>query len=396
MSMRSLSRVRAAAGHNPRVVDGMVALLIGLICAIPMVEPADGRGDPSGVAAFACLVALLVPLVRRRRAPVLVFWTIFGLAWATDLVGVELPALLIVPLVAVHAVARYRPLRYLWPAVAAIELTVLSTRLTDQTRWEVIAGVSTALAATVLLGINARTRRAYLSELEERARRLARERDQQAELATAAERARIARELHDIVAHNLAVMIALADGAAYNATVAPDRAADAMAKVSGTGRQALAEMRRLLGLLREDAAAPAKEPQPGLDDVDALVDQVRAAGLKVVLTREGVPGAWSAGAGLAVYRILQEALTNTLKHAGPDAVAHVHLRYTSGGVKLEITDDGRRPVAVPAGNGAGGNGHGLAGMTERAASYGGTLTAGPRPDGGWRVHTTMSFDEVAS
>ena len=397
MSMRILSRMRAAAERHPRVVDGGIALLVGLVCAVPMTEPSNGRRDLLTVASIGCLIALVVPLIWRRRAPVLVFWTVFGLAWLVDSLGVELPALLIVPLVAVYAVARYRPLRHVLPAAAAIELTVLSTRQSDNVPWQGIAGMSTALAAIVLLGVYTRTRRAYLAELEERARRLARERDQQAELATAAERARIARELHDIVAHNLAVMIALADGAVYNATVAPDRAADAMAKVSGTGRQALAEMRRLLGLLREDPPEPDRNPQPGLDDLDSLVEQLRAAGLRVVVTREGMPGSWGAGAGLAVYRILQEALTNALKHAGPDAVARVRLRYTPHGVELEVTDDGRR-VAVPfgatAGKGAEGNGHGLAGMTERAASYGGTLEAGPGPNGGWRVFTAMTFDEV--
>lgn len=392
----STAGLRAAVDRHRRAVDGSFALLVGAICAIPMTEPPRGReGQAPGVLEFAGLAVLLVPLIWRRRAPVVVFWTVFGLAWLASIVEIDLPAMLIVPLVAVYAVARYRPLRYLWPAAAAVELTVLSFRLTTDTRWEVIAGVSATLAATVLLGVNARTRRAYLTELEERAHRLTRERDQQAALSAAAERARIARELHDIVAHNLAVMIALADGAAYNATDAPDRAADAMAKVSGTGRQALGEMRRLLGLLREDTPEPARQPQPGLEDVDALVDQVRAAGLRVVLTREGVPGRWGPGAGLAVYRILQEALTNTLKHAGPDVTAHVRLRYSADAVELDVTDDGRRPVAVPAGTDAGGNGHGLAGMTERAASYGGTLRAGPRPGGGWQLRTTMTFDQVA-
>ena len=404
MSMGSLRWVRAIVERHRRVVDGGFAVLVGLICAVPMTGRTEARGyDGPRAIDFAFLALLLVPLVWRRTAPVLTFWTVFALAWLTDLVGIDLPALLIVPVVAAYAVARHRPLRYLWAPVAAIELTVLSLGLTQDTPWEAVAGITATLAATVLLGVNARTRKAYLAELEERAVRLARERDQQAELAAAAERARIARELHDIVAHNLAVMIALADGAVYNANVAPNKAADAMAKVSGTGRQALGEMRRLLGVLRDGEVGPPAalmvadlNPQPGLDDIDALVEQVRGAGLRVVVTREGVPGSWGAGAGLAVYRILQEALTNTLKHAGPEAVVQVRLRYTADGVELEVSDDGaHRSVAVPAGRDRY-DGNGLSGMAERAASYGGRLEAGPQPQGGWRVHTAMRFDGVTA
>jgi signal transduction histidine kinase len=232
--------------------------------------------------------------------------------------------------------------------------------------------------------------------LEERARRLERERDQQAQLATAAERARIAREMHDVVAHNLAVMVALADAAALTATATPQAAGDKMAKVAATGRDALGEMRRMLGLLHDDEEpGPAGlDPQPGLDDIDRLVDQVRAAGLRVALTRKGMPGRWGPGAGLTVYRIVQEALTNTMKHAGPAATAQVRLRYTPTGVDLEITDDGSHRPNQPA-CASRANAHGLTGMIERAASYGGRLDAGPLPGAGWRVHAHLRFDESA-
>jgi signal transduction histidine kinase len=170
-----------------------------------------------------------------------------------------------------------------------------------------------------------------------------------------------------------------------------------MQQVSGTGRQALAEMRRLLGLLHagEPPQAPSElVPQPGLDDIDELVDQIRAAGVRVTLTREGVAGAWGPGAGLAVYRIVQEALTNTLKHAGPRASAQVRLRYTAAGVDLEVTDDGAGRPARPA-PGAVAGGHGLAGMIERAASYGGEVQAGPCSGTGWRVRARLRFDDRA-
>lgn len=288
---------------------------------------------------------------------------------------------------AVYTVARHGPRRHLWPVVAVIELLAATVFLWDRPNWTALGFVTAVLAATVLLGVTVSTRQAYLAGLEERARRLERERDQQAQLAAAAERARIARDMHDIVAHNLAVIVALADGAALTATAAPERAADTMHKVSATGRQALGEMRRLLGVLRDEDAGRA--PQPGLGKLDALVEQVRAAGMRVALTTEGVPGAWGPGAGLAIYRIVQEALTNALKHAGPEASAHVRLRYRDDGADLEISDDGayRPATSAPA------DGHGLTGMTERAAAYGGHLEAGPRAGGGWRVRVGLRFDD---
>jgi signal transduction histidine kinase len=387
--------VRAVVQRHPRAVDAGLAGLVAVLSG-SAVTSAGG-----GVAGSLWFAVLHLPLVWRRRAPVVVFWTVCGLVVvgaAFSLARVDrglYPEAIV--MVALYAVARYRPRRHLWPAVAAIEIAMV-VLLLPAGRWATLALATSVTAATVLLGITISTRRAYLAELEERARRLERERDQQAQLAVAAERARIAREMHDIVAHNLAVMVALADGAALTATVTPQRAADTMQKVSATGRQALGEMRRLLGLLR-DGAAPGEDPapsssatrtpQPGFTDLDRLVDQVRAAGLRVALTTDGVPGAWGPGAGLAVYRIVQEALTNTLKHAGPHANAHVRLHYTADAVELEVADDGAHPLAPSAVGG-----HGLAGMIERATSYGGHVEAGPRPgDTGWQVRARLCFDD---
>jgi signal transduction histidine kinase len=388
-----MQRIRAAVGRHPRWADGGLAVLLALVNA-----PALGAAGV-GLADWLWFGAVHLPLVWRRRAPVLVFWTVLGVAGAA--LTTSSPAIVqgVYPeslaLVAIYTVATYRPRRYLWPPLAVLEGILAVVAWRQEQPWNSLAFGTSALAATVLLGVTVSTRRAYLAELEERARRLERERDQQAQLAVATERARIAREMHDIVAHNLAVMIALADGAAFTATVAPDRAAATMQQVSGTGRQALAEMRRLLGLLRDGGPPQAPSelaPQPGLDDIDELVDQVRAAGVRVELTREGVAGAWGAGAGLAVYRIVQEALTNTLKHAGPRASARVRLRYTTAGVEVEVTDDGARRPAQPAAAVAAG-GHGLAGMIERAASYGGEVEAGPCPPTGWRVRARLRFDD---
>jgi signal transduction histidine kinase len=388
-----MQRIRAAVRRHPRWADGGLAVLLAGVNAPALAAAGVGVVD------WAWFGAVHLPLVWRRRAPVLVFWTVLGLAGAA--LATAPPAVVqgVYPeslaVVAIYTVARYRPRRYLWPAIAVLEGILVVAAWQQEQRWTSLALGTSALAATVLLGVTVSTRRAYLAELEERARRLERERDQQAQLAAATERARIAREMHDIVAHNLAVMIALADGAAFAATVAPDRAADAMQQVSETGRQALAEMRRLLGLLHDGQPPTAPSelvPQPGLDDLDVLVDQIRAAGVRVELIRQGSAGAWGPGAGLAVYRIVQEALTNTLKHAGPRASAQVRLRYTAAGVDLEVTDDGAGRPASPAADTPAG-GHGLAGMIERATSYGGEVQAGPCPGTGWRVRARLRFDD---
>jgi signal transduction histidine kinase len=376
--------LRAALTRHPRLVDAGLAALLALFTG-PAVLSGAGADE------WMWFAAVHAPIVWRRRWPVGVFWTVFALAiLAGAVVGVRVEGLSpeSVVTVAVYTAARYGPRRHLVAIVAAIEVPALVVFIPRGPYWTALGFVTSVLAATVLLGITVRTRQAYLAELEERARRLERERDQRAQIAVAAERVRIARDMHDIVAHNLAVMVALADGAALTAAAAPERAAGTMHQVAATGREALGEMRRVLGLLREDGAG--RTPQPGLDGLDALVERVRAAGVRVALTVEGVPGEWGAGAGVAVYRIVQEALTNTLKHAGPEASVHVRLRYRDGGAEVEVTDDGGQRIAAPATAG----GHGLTGMAERTAAYGGDVHAGPR-DGipGWRVRARLCFDD---
>ena len=385
-----MDAVRALGRRDPFWVDAGLALLFAAI-GIP-----GTAQHPPGVLGWVWHAAVFVPLAWRRQAPVATFWAVFALAETADLAGLRLGGAFLAIPVAVYAVARYRPRRYLWPAAVAVETALVLSWWRDHEPWSDLLPVNAILIAIALLGINVSTRRAYLEQLEDRARRLERERDQQARLAAAAERARIAREMHDVVAHNLAVIVALADAATLTATATPDAAADKMAKVAATGRDALGEMRRMLGLLHEDGPSTLDpstlDPQPGLDDIDRLVEQVRAAGLAVALTREGVPGGWGPGAGLTVYRIVQEALTNTIKHAGPAASAHVRLTYTPGGVDLEVTDDGPvlGIVTPPA------DAHGLTGMAARAASYGGRVDAGPLPGSGWRVAATLPFGDPAA
>jgi signal transduction histidine kinase len=236
-----------------------------------------------------------------------------------------------------------------------------------------------ALFAPVLLawalGTVTRTRRAYLAGLEDRAERLQREREALAQVAVAQERERIARELHDIIAHSVSLMIVASDGA--EAAIEQENTGEALkavAAIGRTGRDALTDLRLLLGILRADRGIA--EPQPGIDQLENLVGSVP---LKVRLRVEGPPRELPQGLALAVFRIVQEALTNAVKHAGPRASADVRLSYSSNAVEVEVSDDGCGPT--PPGR----NGHGLIGMRERVAMFGGTFTAGPRASGGFRV-----------
>ena len=191
--------------------------------------------------------------------------------------------------------------------------------------------------------------------------------------------------MHDVVAHSLSVMVTLSEGAALKQAAEPERASRAMRQVSATGHQALDEMRRLLGVLRTEDAPESRQPQPGMAQIEGLFDQVRATGLTAGLTVTGMPAAMPPGAGLTVYRIVQEALTNTLKHAARPTRVSVAITYRPGSVTVDAHDDGARRVR-PEPRTAG---HGLTGMRERAAVYGGAVSAGPGPAGGWHVHAHL-------
>jgi len=232
-----------------------------------------------------------------------------------------------------------------------------------------------------VLGDSMAKRRTYLTALEDRADRAEAERDAHAQIAAAAERARIARELHDVIAHNLSVMVAQADGGRYAFDAEPERSRQALAEIGNTGRQALAEMSHLLGVLKTGEETPAFAPTPGVAEIAGLVAQAREAGTSVSYAVEGAARPVPAGVSLALYRIAQEALTNVRKHAGPGATAEVRLCYGPGEALIRVADDGagipprRNDLA----------GHGLAGMRDRVALYGGTLAAGPCSGGGFKV-----------
>jgi len=206
--------------------------------------------------------------------------------------------------------------------------------------------------------------------------------------------------MHDVVAHHLTVMIALADGAAASVSSAPDRAAEVMTTVSATGREALADTRRLLGVLRSDDSLDGLSPQPDIGGVEALLEQVRAAGLPATITVTGRHRELSSALQLTIYRLIQEALTNTLKHAGPGTCAYVRLEYTDDGVSVDVRDDGLGSAAYPAdGQGSGqaqGQGHGLDGMRERVAPWHGELYAGPGSPRGWVVSARLISADLSA
>jgi signal transduction histidine kinase len=376
------TRLAAVGARRPWVADLLVVAVIVVLGSLP--DP--GRAE--GTTGWLVTVVLALPLLWRRRFPVAVFAVIAAIAlaqWAADVRAFGDTALL----VALYTVAATRPLRVALAAAAVLEIGVvlaIARWAPDSNEVNAFIGLSGLTTAAGVLGINVRHRRALLASLQERADRLEHERDQQGRLSAAAERSRIAREMHDIVAHNLSVMIALADGASYAVRDAPDRAEAAMQTASRTGRQALTEMRRLLGVLREDPEPEGRAPQPGIAQIDALVEQVRSAGLPVGYSVSGQPGEVApAGLQLAAYRIVQESLTNTLKHAGPGAEAVVSLTWNADRLTVEVRDTGL--AAEP----AAADGGGLRGMRERAAVYDGIVEAGPGPGGGWRVRTELVY-----
>nr|WP_272928649.1 histidine kinase [Leucobacter luti] len=248
-----------------------------------------------------------------------------------------------------------------------------------------------------MLGINLGNRRRYLEAVIDRAHQLARERHQLAQLAVAEERSRIARELHDIVAHSVSVMIALSEGAARAAEVAPEAAADAMRRSAETGRTALGEMRRLLGALHAPENEPELVPQPGVQDLPELVQSFTNAGLRVALDITGEDSG-DRGQELAIYRIVQEGLTNVLRYAGTGARAQVQVQRLADRTSVEVRDFGRASGATHPVTGIG-SGRGLAGLSERARVFGGHIESGPVPEhagGGWRLWAVLPVSPAAS
>ncbi len=392
---------------HPKAVDLGLTVLIGLSTVVT----AD---DPEGFEWWLTSLVSLASLLIRHRSPTITFAagatvSLLHLAMGNDLRPVD-----VVALIGLFSVAAWGSRRLslallgagllvggAWsfhaaetnsrtsdpepPRIIIIDRLAPPTDLDDDHRqvqdWGGFAGIGLSLAVAWLAGLNTRQRRIRLSVLEQRAADLERERDTQAALAVAAERGRISRELHDVVAHALSVVVLQAQGAQAELERRPERAREALDAIVGTGRTALSEIRRLLGALGEDT--PDWEPQPGAERLPRLAADIRAAGTPVEFLVEGEPRPLPSTVDLAAYRIAQEALTNVLKHAGPDASVTIVMRYGPGALDIEVTDDG--VAAKP----PSGTGHGLEGMRERVNVLGGTFDAGPRPDHGFAVRASL-------
>ncbi|WP_244199844.1 sensor histidine kinase [Amycolatopsis thailandensis] len=365
----------------PPVVWGS---LLSSLLLLNVVTTRPSRELPMAV---TLTVVLLLPLVWRHRAPRTVFATVAAVAAVQWLLDIQLPADIAL-LVALYTVAVRADLRDALVAGAVLEVGGLLACLrwtTDGAFLTPFVAVTAMIVAVGVLGVHVRIHRAYLAAVEERAVRLERDHDQQARVAVAEERTRITREMHDIVTHNLSVMVALTDAAVYAQHRSPGKATTAMLQISETGRQALTDMRRSLGVLRAGEPDALRHPLPGIAQLTALADQMGAAGLPTRIDIHGGHAHVPATAELTVYRLVQEALTNTLKHTPAGTHAKVRIECSTESVIVDVTDSGPLPPALAATR----PGHGITGMRERAAAYGGTLRAGPLPDGGWGVHTRL-------
>jgi signal transduction histidine kinase len=387
--MKMFRRVEDPAGRTfgSWALDTLIAVA-AFGAALPVLFNQNHHGRAVGIVVLAVMVA---PLLVRRIWPVPVFCWVLLISGAAGAVSTHIVAGLGLG-VALYTVAELNQRRDALVAAGVLEvgMIVAAIKVAGGDWWFDAIFLSGMIAAALGLGLYAATRRAYLAELRDRAERLERERDQQGALAAAAERARIAREMHDVVAHHLTVMVALSDGAIAASAASPERAADVMRSVSATGRRALADTRGLLGVLRQpdDDPTAARQPVPDLSDLDLLIEGVRAAGLPTTLEVRGTPVDLPSGVQLTVYRLVQEALTNTLKHGGAGARASVCLHHLPGELVVEVDDDGAGSTApMPVGVGGG-----LVGMQERVHAYGGDVASGPRDPGGWRVAARLSLD----
>ncbi|MFD8142763.1 sensor histidine kinase [Streptomyces sp. NPDC059708] len=372
---------------DPRWRDVGLTLLVQVATTIPFVVPRDPADSPATWTAYLLTTLGNLPLVWRRRAPaaalvgVIVAGSVYRLA--LDGPGQPLPY---AGLVCVYSIALLRPARERLVAGAALVVVIaVSVGLNTGTARELLFALF-VFAAAFALGRLQATRLAYTEAALDRAAQLERANRIEAEQAAARERARIAREMHDILSHAVSIMIVQAEAGPVAVRRAPERAEAAFEAIAETGRDAMAQLRTILGVLRAEEAAP-RAPQPGIGALPELVDRVRASGLAVSYERTGEVRELPAALEATVHRVVQEALTNVVKHAGA-SVVDVRLEYGVRELAVRVTDDGRGPAG-----GGGPGGHGLIGIRERAAAHGGTAWTGPGADGrGFTVLVTSPLE----
>ena len=378
------------ARRNLAEVPTADAVIAVATLALGQVEVWSGVVDGAAALGAPILALGTVPLAWRRRWPI----AVAGLAGASLLlgaaasIGTESLAQLIAILVAVYSVGALIEMRRAVAVLLYAYACAVASVIAAGHDASDLVFAALVVAAPWAMGRVVRRLERRTGHLEDRAERLAEERDQRAREAASAERSRIARELHDIVAHSVSVMVAQAGGAEELLESSPERAREALRSVRETGQQALVEMRRMVGLLRLEGDGGELAPQPRLTQLEELVAQARAAGLPTELRVEGPARTLPPGVDLSAFRILQEALTNARKHAG-EATARVTVRWTDDALELEVVDDG----SGTSNNGDGG--HGLVGMRERAALFGGEVRAGPEPSGGFAVRVRLPITAPA-
>lgn len=392
MSWSGVRRLRA----DPRAVDGLVAAALLAFMIVSVASKPTGAGQHAGdPLAYLLALGLSAPYTVHRRYPVVALTVVLGTLLVYASIGYAafpgVGAFVLLFGIALHSGRTLAFLAFVTTAAALVVATLLQPSGVVRTA----DAVSIALATVVawLAGENLRQRRSRWAALRERNELLVREREERARQAVTAERLRIARELHDVVAHAMSVIAVRAGVGRHVAETQPMEAQQALAVIETTSRQALTEMRRLLGVLRQDGEASSEiAPAPGLQDVPALISRAADGGLIAHLQIRGAAGDVPPGVDLTAYRIVQEALTNAIKHGGPHA--DVTLAYAPEAISVEVVNDASTPHArgphlVTAG-------HGLIGMRERVAVFGGEFSASPRPGGGFRIAARLPYHSSPS
>lgn len=390
--MHRFSTLLARRG-GPLSIDGVMALLVLVACEIELAlrDQIDGEAWVNAVAIAGVATALAWRRIHPLFvAPVMLGFLIWHEALGGDVLENSVIVLIAVPL-ATYAMGSCldRPRALAGFGASLVLMWVLVTISMDRSLVDFVTSL-VLVGGPFLVGRIVNARVALNRELRAKAARLEREREERAKLAVAEERARISREMHDVVTHNVSVMVVQASAARRMLDHDPDRAREALTSVERTGREALSEMRRMLEMLRGEDEDLELQPQPSIDEIGGLLERARAAGLDVELEVEGDRRRVQSSVDLSCFRIVQEALRNTIEHAGARR-AKVRLRYGSDAVEVDVTDDGRGVAAPP--DGVNGHGHGLVAMRERVSMLGGSLQTGYRADGGFEVRATLPLEQ---